>query len=72
MTEGGFTLVEEGDDHLHSKKTKFDDGYHTTMLGIKREHAEKIYQEAVKKGKYVVGRNEHVPEDQLPSKKQKT
>lgn len=39
MMDGGFTLVEAGDDHLHSKKSKVDDGNHTTMLGIKREHA---------------------------------
>jgi hypothetical protein len=39
MTDGGFTLVEAGDDHLHSKKSKVDDGNHTTMLGIKQEHA---------------------------------
>ena len=39
MEEGGFTLVEEGDDHLHSKKSRKDDGNYTTMVGIKREHA---------------------------------
>ena len=71
MREGGFTLIEEGDDHIHSKKAKVDDGNHTTMLGIKREHAEKIMEEAVKKGKFIVGKNEDVPEN-LPNKRRKT
>lgn len=58
MTEGGFTLVAEGDDHLHSKKAKVSDGNHTTMVGIKREHAEKILKETLEKGKYVDGASE--------------
>ena len=63
MLEGGFTLVEEGDDHIHSKKTKSGDGNNTVISGIKREHAEKIYEEAVKKGKFILGRNEVIPEE---------
>ena len=53
MKEGGFTLVTEGDDNIHSKKSKTDDGNHTTMIGIKREQADKIYQEYLKSGKIV-------------------
>lgn len=34
MTEGGFTLVQEGDDNMASKKHKVADGINTTMLGI--------------------------------------
>lgn len=72
MMEGGFTIVEAGDDHLHSKKSKVSDGKSTTMLGIKREHAEQIYKQALEKGKYVVG-SENQEEDELQIKKrQKT
>ena len=34
MVDGGFTLVEEGDDNMASKKHKVADGINTTMLGI--------------------------------------
>ena len=42
MKEGGFTLVEEGYEHIHSKKARVNDGNHTSMAGISRAKAEEI------------------------------
>ena len=53
--DGGFTIIEKGDTHIHSKKSKVDDGNYTTMLGIRQEEANEIYQEALKKGKTIIG-----------------
>ena len=55
MEEDGFTLVEQGDDNIFSKKSKAVDGVHTTMLGISKEEAENIYKETLKRGRYVMG-----------------
>lgn len=73
MQDGGFTLVEEGDDHLHAKKKKTDDGNHTTMAGIKQEHAQKILNSYVSKGKYIPHKddNDDFIEGSQPTKRQK-
>lgn len=55
MEEDGFTLVEQGDDNIFSKKSKAADGVNTTMLGISKEEAENIYKETLKRGRYVIG-----------------
>ena len=50
MIDGGFTLVEEGDDNMASKKHKVADGINTTMLGITESEANKIYRQTLKRG----------------------
>ena len=67
MEDGGFTLVQEGDDNMLSKKHKVGDGVNTTMLGITQEEAQRIYRQTLKRGREVYG-----TEDNHGEKIQKT
>ena len=68
MKDGGFTLVEEGDANMLSKKHKVGDGVNTTMLGITQEEAQRIYRQTLKRGRDVYGDDD----ESQAEKKQKT